>query len=43
MRWSSAARETAALVAKRGLGLAGKVASVASPTRKTLKSFARFW
>ena len=41
--WSIAARETAALVAKRGVSLAGKVARVASPTMKTLKSFAKFW
>ena len=32
----------AALLAKRGESLAGNVASVASPTRKTLKSFAKF-
>jgi hypothetical protein len=40
--WFSAANEIAALVATRGVLLAGKVASVASPTRKTLKSFERF-
>src|SRR5262245_50861487 len=34
-RCSSAANEIAALVAKRGEELAGNVASVASPTRKT--------
>ena len=39
----SAANERAALVANRGEALLGKVARVASPTRKTLKSFARFW
>src|SRR5689334_6908281 len=43
MRWSMAANDTAALVAKLGEAFAGKVASVASPTRKTLKSRARFW
>src|SRR5262245_23062282 len=42
IRWLSDANDTAALVAKRGVALAGNVASVASPTRKTLKSFARF-
>src|SRR5262249_39159474 len=41
--WFSAAYEIAALVAKRGVALAGNVASVASPTRNTLKSFDRFW
>src|SRR4051794_41513016 len=42
-RWSRAANEIAALVANLGLLLAGKVDSVASPTRKTLKSLDRFW
>src|SRR5207249_1509077 len=39
---SSAANETCALVANRGVALAGNVASVASPTRNTSKSFDRF-
>src|SRR5207248_553056 len=43
MRWSRAAKEMAALVAAAGVALEGKVASVASPTRKTLKSGERFW
>src|SRR5262245_50850746 len=38
----SAAKETAAFVANAGVELAGNVAIVASPTRKTLKSFCRF-
>ena len=37
------ANEMAALVACFGESLAGNVASVASPTRNTLKSFDRFW
>src|SRR5262249_27611267 len=41
-RCSSAANEIAAFVAKRGELFDGNVASVASPTKKTLKSFARF-
>src|SRR5262249_33295493 len=42
IKTSSAAKETADDVAKRGVSVAGKVACVASPTRKVLKSFARF-
>ena len=38
----SAAKQTAVLVANRGVGWAGKVAMVASPTRKTSKSCERF-
>ena len=40
--WLSAANEIDALTACRGEVLDGKVASEASPTRKTLKSFERF-
>lgn len=42
INWFSDAKEIAALVAYFGLSFAGKVASVASPTRKTLKSRDRF-
>ena len=37
-----AANEMCALVANRGVALAGNVASVASPTKNTLKSFDKF-
>lgn len=40
--WLSDANDRCALVAKRGVLLAGNVASEASPTRNTLKSFERF-
>ena len=40
--WLSDANDRCAFVAKRGVLLAGNVASEASPTRKTLKSFDRF-
>src|SRR5207253_2008003 len=43
IRWSIEASEMAALVACFGESFAGNVASVASPTRNTSKSFARFW
>ena len=38
----SAAKHTDEVVANLGVGWAGKVAMVASPTRKTSKSCARF-
>lgn len=40
--WLSDANDRCAFVAKRGVLLAGNVASEASPTRNTLKSFERF-
>jgi len=40
--WLSDANDRCAFVAKRGVLFAGKVASEASPTRNTLKSFERF-
>src|SRR5207237_34043 len=42
MNRSIDANDTAALVANRGVSCAGNVANVASPIRKTLKSFDRF-
>src|SRR3954471_14663240 len=39
----SAANDTADVVENRGVSWAGKVAMVASPTRKTSKSLLRFW
>src|SRR5207244_3364376 len=43
INWSIEASAIAALVAYFGPELAGNVASVASPTRNTLKSRDRFW
>src|SRR5689334_18449393 len=40
--WLSDANDRCTFVAKRGVLLAGNVASEASPTRNTLKSFERF-